>query len=40
VAAGALFPDLSSAMVLAAFRVESFTMKFPVARVEDVVGKT
>jgi hypothetical protein len=33
---GTLFPDLSSATVLAAFRVESFAMEFPVARVEEV----
>jgi len=37
---GTLFPDLSSATVLAAFRVEAFTMEFPVARVEDVVAMT
>ena len=33
---GELFPDLSAATVLAAFRVDAFTMEFPVARVEDV----
>jgi hypothetical protein len=37
---GTLFPDLSSATVLAAFRVEAFTMEFPVARVEDVAAMT
>lgn len=30
---GALFPDLSGAAVVAALRVESFRMRFPVARV-------
>ena len=30
---GALFPDLAGAAVVAALRVESFRMKFPVARV-------
>jgi hypothetical protein len=37
---GTLFPDLSSATVLAAFRVEAFTMEFPVARVEEVAAMT
>jgi hypothetical protein len=30
---GTLFPDLSSAAVVAALKVESFRMRFPVARV-------
>jgi hypothetical protein len=37
---GTLFPDLTSATVLAAFRVEEFTMEFPVARVEDAAATT
>ena len=35
---GTLFPDLSEATVLAAFRVEDFTMEFPVARVEELAA--
>ena len=35
---GTRFPDLSVATVLTAFRVEEFTMEFPVARVEDVAA--
>lgn len=35
---GTLFPDLSVATVLAAFRVEEFTMEFPVARVEELAA--
>lgn len=31
--AGELFPDLSAAAVIAAFRVEEFRMRFPVARI-------
>jgi hypothetical protein len=35
---GTLFPDLSVATVLAAFRVEAFDMEFPVARVEELTA--
>ena len=33
---GTLFPDLAAATVLAAFRVDAFSMEFPVARVEEL----
>lgn len=36
---GALFPDLSMATVLSAFRVEHFDMEFPVARVEELAAR-